>query len=286
MQKLEVFQSLWAMELRHPDKPERSHEENFAMIAEAGYDGVCLDPSLDDLDWYQQTHNLFGKHKLNSMFNLFPRKMNEMKPLLEFAQQFNPSKVNTIGQVMPVGVAGAIPIIYRWLQEADDMGIKLLFETHRDGILNDLFYTLEVIDNIPELELTGDLSHFVVDREFSVPISRRDQSFINRILERTDCFQGRIACREQVQIQIDFPQHQEWVNIFKDWWKQGMRLWRERNDANATCIFLCELGPPSYAMTDANGHELSDRWQEALTMRRWAQEIWAELDAEFAPLGK
>ena len=286
MQKLEVFQSLWAMELRHPELPERSHAENFAMIAEAGYDGVCLDPSVDDIDWYQETLPLFKQHKLKSMFNLFPRKMNEMQTLLNFAKEFNPAKVNTIGQVMPIGVAGAIPVIYRWLQEADDMGIKLLFETHRDGILNDLYYTLEVIDNIPELELTGDLSHFVVDREFSLPLSFRDQSLVRRILERTDCFQGRIACREQVQIQIDFPQHQEWVNVFKGWWKEGMRYWRQRNDADATCVFLCELGPPSYAITDAKGYELSDRWQEALTLRRWAQEIWAELDEEFAPQGK
>ncbi|WP_019529230.1 hypothetical protein [Dasania marina] len=286
MQKLEVFQSLWAMGLRHPDKDERSHEQNFAMVAEAGYHGMCLDPSLNTLAFYDETRELFDKYKLKSMFNLFPKKVNEMKPLLEFAKGFNPAKVNTIGQVMPIGVVGAIPVIYRWLQEADDMGINLLFETHRDGILNDLFYTLEVIDNIPELELTGDLSHFVVDREFSLPLSLRDQSLIRRILERTDCFQGRIACREQVQIQIDFPQHQEWVNVFKVWWQQGMRLWRQRNANDATCIFLCELGPPSYAITDAKGYELSDRWQEALTLRRWAQEIWAELDEEFALQGK
>lgn len=59
-----------------------------------------------------------------------------------------------------------------------------------------------------------------------------------------------------------------------------MRLWRQRNPADATLRFLCELGPPSYAITDAGGYELSDRWQEALTIKAWVEEIWRELEFE------
>jgi len=38
--------------------------------------------------------------------------------------------------------------------------------------------------------------------------------------------------------------------------------------------------PPPYAMTDANGLELSDRFQEALTIKNWAQDIWTEVVQE------
>ena len=40
MQKLMIFQSLWAMERRHTDGYERSLDESIAMIAEAGFDGI------------------------------------------------------------------------------------------------------------------------------------------------------------------------------------------------------------------------------------------------------
>lgn len=276
MQKLDVFQSLWGMELKHPTLPERSHEENFAMAAEAGFAGICLDPNTDELPYYRETLPLFEKYGLKSMVNLFPRRVSDMRPLLEFAREVNAVKVNTIAQVMPVSVAGAVPLISRWLDEAQGMGIELLFETHRNGILNDLYFTLEVLDAIPELQLTADLSHFVVDREFPLPISARDQGFIQRIHERTDCLQGRIATAEQVQIQIDFPQHQAWVEQFKGWWKQGMASWRVRNAADATCVFLCELGPPPYAITGRDGLELSDRWHEALVIKKWAEQLWEE----------
>jgi hypothetical protein len=111
-------------------------------------------------------------------------------------------------------------------------------------------------------------------------VPERDESYIQSVLERSDCFQGRIANREQVQIQINFPQHQQWVDIFKGWWKDGMAKWRERNDDDATLVFLCELGPPPHAITDANQDELSNRWQESLQIRDWVREIWSELEAE------
>ena len=280
MQKLEIYQSLWGMELRSPELPERSADENFSMVADAGFDGMCIDFGADEIDEYGKLKEYYDKYKLGCMVNAFPYKVADLKPILEMARSFDACMVNVIGGVMPITVEGAIPVIYRWMDDAANIGMPLLLETHRDGTLNDLYYTLQVIDSIPELRLCADLSHFVVDREFRSPIPPVDQGYINRVLERSDCFQGRIANREQVQIQINFPQHQEWVEIFKGWWKDGMRMWRRRNADDATLVFLCELGPPPYAITDGKQLELSDRWEEALQIKGWAEQIWAELEAE------
>ena len=97
---------------------------------------------------------------------------------------------------------------------------------------------------------------------------------VSRILARSDSFQGRVASRQQIQLQLDFPQHRKWVELFQGWWREGLAGWRARHD-DGNCVFLCELGPPEYAMTGPDGREMSSRWDEALTIRRWALDAWA-----------
>ena len=274
-QKLEIYQSLWAMELRQPGVPERPMEDNFKMAAEAGYHGLCIDPAIHEIEDCLKLKPLYRDYGLKCMVNAFPASVAELPALLGLATELEASLVNVIGQVMPLTVEDGIPVIRQWMSDAEQAGLPLLFETHRDCTLNDLFYTLQLIEAVPEMRLCADLSHYVIDREMRLPLSETDRDYMHRILERSDCFQGRVANREQVQIQINFPQHQEWVEIFKGWWQQGMQAWRERNADDAELVFLCELGPPPYAITDAEQQELSDRWEESLRIRDWANELWA-----------
>ena len=280
MQKLDIYQSLWGMELRSPRHPERTRDEVFSMIAGAGFDGACMDPSVDEISQYRAYAHLFGEHSLGCMVNAFPYTPDDMAPLLDFAVEMQSCMVNVISGIMPIKPEDAVKDVRRWIAEANDRHMPLLFETHRDGLLNDLYFTLQLMELIPEMRLCADLSHFVVDRELRSPIPERDQRYISTVLDRSDCFQGRVANREQVQIQINFPQHQVWVEIFKGWWKEGMRQWRGRNNDDATLVFLCELGPPPYAITDGERNELSDRWEESLQIRDWVRTIWAELESE------
>jgi len=274
-QTLEIFQSLWAMEQRRPGLAERPMEENFAMAAEAGYRGLCIDPALHEIDDCLALKPLYREFGMKCMVNAFPAAVEELRPLLELAVELEASLVNVIGQVMPLTVGEGEEVVRRWMQEGERAGMPLLFETHRDCTLNDMHYTLQLMDAVPEMRLCADLSHYVIDREMRLPLSETDRKHVRRILRRSDCFQGRVASREQIQVQIGFPQHQAWVEQFRSWWSEGIGMWRERSGEDACLIFLCELGPPPYAMTDAQQRELSDRWQEALVIRRWVEEIWA-----------
>ena len=90
--------------------------------------------------------------------------------------------------------------------------MPIQFETHRNCITNDLFTTLQLLDAMPEMRLSADLSHYVVDREMMQPTAGAAGAMSTRILERSDSFQGRIATRGQVQLPLDFPQHAKWVD--------------------------------------------------------------------------
>ena len=56
--------------------------------------------------------------------------------------------------------------------------------------------------------------------------------------------------------------------------------WRRRAPPDAMLTFLCELGPPPYAITGPDGAELSDRWQDALVMKDMIRKLWDRIVTE------
>ena len=276
-QRLEIYQSLWAMEQRAPGVPEAPAAEHFQRIKAAGYAGVCIDPNVEEINDALALAPLFKDHQLSCMVNAFPNTMDELTPLLDMASELQAKQVNIIGGVMPLTVSETIPVITHWIKVAAAYDFQVLFETHRNATLNDLFATLEILQAVPELRLCADLSHFVVDREISLPLTSIQDAYFERILDRSDSFQGRISNNEQIQISVQFPQHQVWVTQFKSWWQAGISAWSARQTEDATLRFLVELGPPPYAITDQHQQELCDRWEEALILRAWVEAIWADL---------
>ena len=270
---LKVFQSLWAMQ------PYDDMASAFDKVAEAGFDGMAIDLGAADVATAMKTLPHFERTGLTPLIVAFPKSVASLRDTLKMSKDFGGPFVVVIGQVFPLTVEGAIPVIRRWMDMADEEAMPIQFETHRNCITNDLFFTLNLLDSIPDMPLCADLSHYVVDREFWYPLSDFDQGLITRCLERADSFQGRVASRQQIQLPLHFPQHAKWVQLFEAWWEQGFRAWRRKNPLEAP-VFLCELGPPEYAMTDADGKELSDRWVEALQLRDTARTIWDRVCAE------
>ena len=72
MQQLKIYQSLWGMEQRDPDKEEPSLRYNFEKAKNAGYDGLCLDLTVDEIDDFQEIHNLYDEFNFGCMINAFP----------------------------------------------------------------------------------------------------------------------------------------------------------------------------------------------------------------------
>ncbi|HEX6259485.1 MAG TPA: hypothetical protein VFZ51_02445 [Woeseiaceae bacterium] len=132
MQTLQIFQSLWAMELRQANEPELSLDESFSMIASAGFAGVCLDPGITEVEDTRKLKPWFERYRLKCIMNVFPQELDELRPLLELARDMDACLVNIIGGVTPVEVENAIPVVHRWLHDAADFDIPVLFETHRD----------------------------------------------------------------------------------------------------------------------------------------------------------
>ncbi|MCA3177619.1 MAG: sugar phosphate isomerase/epimerase [Burkholderiaceae bacterium] len=278
MQRFLVYQSLWAMERRRPDGLEWSLDEKLAMIRDAGFDGCGV--RFADRDYARTVTGFLRRHGMSWQAQCYPRTVDELGPILAHVREFGADHLNLQADVRPYRLEDCVPYIEGWCRLAEDAGVPLRFETHRDRMTTDLILTLHLLDRFPDLRLTADLSHYLVGREFAWPIAEENHALIHRILDHSWALHGRIASREQVQVQIGFAQHQGWVELFMDWWAYAMRSWRRRAGPDDTLTFLCELGPTPYAITGADGYELSDRWQESLELMARVRALWARIERE------
>ncbi|RDU97737.1 sugar phosphate isomerase/epimerase family protein [Trinickia dinghuensis] len=276
-QRLLVMQSLWAMERRHTDGFERTLEENVRLIAEGGFDGVSA--HYTDRNSVKRLAQLRKDYGLAAEGQCFPHTVDDLQPVLEIAAEFGVHHIDLQPDVRPRTVREAVALLDGWRRLAEQVDFPVYIETHRDRMTTDLFFTLELLDARPDLMLLADLSHFLVGREFPWPVSDENHALIHRILDNAWALHGRIASREQVQIEISFAPHRKWVELFLGWWRYGMESWRRRAGQHDTLSFTCELGPQPYAIIGPDGNDTTDRWAESLMLKAWIQALWEGGDA-------
>ena len=274
-QRFLVYQSLWAMERRRPDGLEWTLDEKLVLIRDAGFDGAGV--RFFDYKYAKTVTDFLRAHGMSWQAQCYPKTVDDLKPIIEHVKELGADHINLQPDVKPYRLEDCIPYIEGWRRLAADAGIKLQIETHRDRMTTDLFFTLHLLDCFPDLRLTGDLSHYVVGREFAWPISAENHALMRRILDHCWGFHGRVASREQIQVQISFAHQKDWVDLFMGWWEYGFRQWINRAGANETLTFLCEMGPKEYAMTGPDGYELSDRWREANMMKDMVRGLWGRI---------
>ncbi len=274
-QRLLVFQSMWAMERRHTDGRERSLEENVHMIADAGFDG--LSAHYTDRASVRRLAQWRAAYGLDAEGQCFPRTVDDLQPVLENAVEFGAHHIDLQPDVRPRTVAECVALIDGWQRLAEQVDIPIYIETHRDRMTTDLYFTLDLIDARPNLKLLGDISHYLVGREFAWPVSDENHRLMHRILDQSWAFHGRVASREQVQIELSFEPHRMWVDLFLDWWRYGFTSWRQRAGEDDTLAFTCELGPKPYAIIGRDGNDTTDRWAESLLLRDWITKLWRDV---------
>ena len=276
-QRLAVFQSLWAME-QLPWGAERpwTLAERVERIADAGFSGVAVDLGAREAPTAAELRPLLAAHDMRCLVLAF---VNDAKPLadaLHYVDAIGAEGVVVCGQVFPPTVDEAAHVVSGWMDEAAAAGVAFELETHRYTITNDLGFAVRLLEALPELRIAADLSHYVVGNELPDAGDARSDALVAQILGRATSFQGRVATRGQVQVSLTFAHHAAAVARFRGWWRAGFTSWRSRSAPDAELTFVCELGAPPYPISGPDGTELSDRWDEALLLRDWAHELFAE----------
>lgn len=272
---LRVYQAIWAMEGVDGIDLDADMRPALEMIAEAGFDGAGV--------------NILRPARAEPVARFMPEcgltweamaavaDAAQAAALAQQAWDMGAHHLNLQVLERTAVLENAVALLADMQAAADDAPLPVYFETHRGRLTNDLLFMIRILDALPDLKLTGDLSHYPVVHEFPLPVPAADQARIARILDHCWAFHGRVAGSHQVQVSIEAPQHREWVDQFRAWWRQGFERWAHRAGPDAELTFMCELGPPNYALTDAAGREFSDRWRESKLMMTMARDLWAEV---------
>ncbi|MGJ7516783.1 sugar phosphate isomerase/epimerase family protein [Pseudomonas baetica] len=279
MREFLVFQSLWAMQ-DHRGQCDLSLEAQLEKIAAAGFDGIT------DHFWNApQAARLSAAAEAQGLHiegQLFPRTVDDLAAALDVVSRYGCHHLTLQADVRPRSLTQAIELIEGWQRLAEQVDFPILLETHRYRLTNDLMFTLDLIAQMPDLKLLADLSHYVVGRELPESATSEVDEQIHTILRHSWGFHGRVSNGEQVQVPLSFAQHRPWLDRFLGWWRYGIEDWLARPVASTSLSFTCELGPPPYSITGADGRDITDRWEEALLLKTLIREVWNSCQGSMA----
>lgn len=278
MPRLLILQSVWGLDGCPGFDIEDALDEALARVIAAGFDGVGV--NIARVARTAIVAEVMGRHGAPWEAQAFVRDAAQLAGHIDDAARLGARHLN-IQLAGPVAsFAEALAFVDTLLPLVEAAPLPVYFETHRGRLTNDLLFTRRLIEARPALRLTGDLSHYAVSGEMELPLRPDQLAAIDGLLGRCGNFHGRVASTHQVQVALEAPQHRAWLEQHLAWWRRGFELWLAHAAAEDTLVFMCELGPPPYAITAPDGRELSDRWQEAQLMRDLVRGLWRELTGE------
>ncbi|WP_084820119.1 sugar phosphate isomerase/epimerase family protein [Mesobacillus campisalis] len=278
--RMDIQQAWWSMRGLGNEEREWTIEEKFAKISEAGFTGI-LGKTLPEPDEVNQWRQLLDKHNFSYGINAVPSSREDFREFLKQAKDFGVQYINA--QVMDYFVVGdkAVKLLHELLEEAFKAEIPLYIETHRGRITQDLLRTVEYVKKIKDLRLTIDLSHYILASEIR-NYDERYEPYFDELLTRTSSIHARVSNGQQIQVDIGPNGEHLMTEHFTQWWRKGITYWLESAKPGDVLPFVCEIGPPTYAISkfeyiNLQGEELSNRWEQGLLFKKIAEGIWNEV---------
>jgi hypothetical protein len=169
--------------------------------------------------------------------------------------------------------------------------LPMFIETHRSTITQDIWRTVQITKQFPEVRFNGDFSHYYCGLEMVYGDWAQKMAFMEPIFSRTAFMHGRIASPGCMQVPIEpdltaRPRQAhgtaDYLLHFKDIWIRAMSGFLRAAQPGDTLIFAPEILAPRtyYARMFPNQYgelvEESDRYAQALLYRDLARACFAD----------
>lgn len=274
--RLRYQHSLWGLRgLPISSDKEWTLDEKFERVRQAGFEAVeCW---LTDENEKEHAESL-SRHGLRLVLGHRPFTLDDIHATVRRAQRLQADFLFMQPADAFTSLDDVVRLVVEGRKAAADAGLPLFVEIHRNNFTETIPQTLALIQRVPDILFTADLSHLVLVGEFYGWEQERAEERMMPILERTAHIHGRVSSGEQIQVDVADGSTAP-ARFFVRLWSIAMRAWLRRARPGDLLPFTPELGPPRYAITLPDGREFSDRWEQSLVMRRLADEAWAEATA-------
>lgn len=172
---------------------------------------------------------------------------------------------------------------------------RMVLETHRGSITQDIRRTIDTIARFPELRFCADFTHWYMGHELSLVGFDEKLAFMQPLIARTDIVEGRIGSTNCAQITLESAQDdRHFVHDHRRFWMACFHACLQRGQQ---VVFAPQLLPAvlthagtdyaiAYAQLQRNrdGHwqEQDNRWEQTLLHCEIARECYATVRQRIA----
>lgn len=249
-QNIEIYRSAWG--LVGADRPFGTLEQFIEDAAVRGYRGVefpLFELKNNAMSAGQLTEHL-DRHKLIyiPLIATLPENwsdlaahMESFRSQLALARELGATRAAVHTAADSATPKEAVAYFSEAKARADDVGLDACFETHRSRPMNDPWRTAHLLEALPDLRLTSDLSHWmvIVDR---IPNDIMD--LFDEASRRAGHLHARVGHEKGPQ--VPDPRDPIWaqhVELHRRWWTISVEAAAERGEVLTVSP---EFGPPPY----------------------------------------
>ncbi|KAL2783496.1 xylose isomerase-like protein [Aspergillus keveii] len=258
---IQRFRSLWGIE---PGPQQSEWKRRFIGWKEHGYAGIEIDfagMSPEELQLTRSIADEVGLEISVTLFSSWPKYIGPrpagltpeyhaefFREQLKLASILKPVRVNAQSGADHFSWDGSIRFYQLALQVAKEEGFegRVCHETHRNRSLFNPYAADYILQRVPELKITADISHWVVVSERLLDEGEEDAAVLSRVIPHVGHIHARTGTTQSSQCPEPLnPVFTAEREFFEKFWVRVIQH-RRKTDPESTLTWVPEYGPYPY----------------------------------------
>jgi sugar phosphate isomerase/epimerase len=244
--EIKIFKTLWGFT--------GSYEHAIGQILSAGMQGI-EGPAPDSNNERSLLRQLLSDHKLDYITEIttagsyvpdrkatLKQHLDSFKSKLEACVELNPLFITCLGGCDAWPESQSIDFFCNAMELAKESGLTVSFETHRGRSLFNPWVTQRIVEQIPDIRLTCDFSHWCVVCERLID---SEIDIIRQIANNAQHIHARVGYDQGPQVPNPAaPEYQPALQAHQHWWEI---IWRSQQQRGYQVTTMTpEFGPDGY----------------------------------------